>query len=348
MSKKHKHEEHVNHERWLVSYADFITLLFAFFVVLFSSSQVDRSKTNKMALAMEAAFEEFSIFKEGGGELDVLNMNRTPEANDDGSGKRSSYDPTHFFKSADEINTGDATAGTGQGYGFDETGKPIDEGMAFSRATRDLMTLLDRLKLQSAVSVTKDEDGITISMNESGVFDSGSKDLSKKSEEVLRGIGAILTRLPHNEVRVEGNTDNQSNWSNTNWDLSAARATSVVKWFLGNFKLDPARFAAVGYGEYHPVADNATEEGRKKNRRVDIVIVSLKDKLKKPESLTEASAGENPTSGTRFRNPYLLNDEVKVAKPLAVVDSSSEPAPEVPVPSEPPPAPPTAPEPSHH
>ncbi|QQR81086.1 MAG: hypothetical protein IPJ69_02805 [Deltaproteobacteria bacterium] len=183
MSKKHKHEEHVNHERWLVSYADFITLLFAFFVVLFSSSQVDRSKTNKMALAMEAAFEEFSIFKEGGGELDVLNMNKMPSSDDSGSGKRNSYDPQHFFRSADEINTGEGSSGVGQGYGFDESGKPIDEGMAFSRVTRDLMTLLDRLKLQSAISVSSDEDGITISMNESGVFDSGSRDLSKNQKK---------------------------------------------------------------------------------------------------------------------------------------------------------------------
>ena len=287
MSKKHKHEEHVNHERWLVSYADFITLLFAFFVVLFSSSQVDRSKTNKMALAMEAAFEEFSIFKEGGGELDILGKNVKAPGDGDESGKRASYDPNHFFKSADEISMSDASSGIGQGYGFDETGKPIDEGMAFSRVTKDLMTLLDRLKIQSAVSVSKDEDGITISMNESGMFESGSRELSKKSEDVLRGIGSIMMRLPRNDIRIEGHTDNRSNWSNTNWDLSADRATSVVKWFLGNFHLDPARFAAVGFGEYHPIADNDTEDGRRRNRRVDIVIVSLKDKLAKLKKQAE-------------------------------------------------------------
>lgn len=320
MSKKHKHEEHVNHERWLVSYADFITLLFAFFVVLFSSSQVDRSKTNKMALAMEAAFEEFSIFKEGGGELDILGKNTKAPGDGDESGKRASFDPTHFFKTADEISLGDASSGIGQGYGFDETGKPVDEGMAFSRVTKDLMTLLDRLKLQSAVSVSKDETGITISMNESGMFDSGSRELSKKSEDVLRGIGSILMRLPHNDIRVEGHTDNRSNWSHTNWDLSVDRSTSVVKWFLSHFNLAPVRFAAVGYGEYHPVADNDTEEGRRKNRRVDIVIVSLKDKLAKLKKQAE-------------EKPPLLpevthSEEVKVISQSAPPVSESGTAPD--------------------
>src|SRR5262245_38224573 len=79
MAKKHKkHAEHANHERWLVSYADFITLLFAFFVVMFASSQVDRSKTNKMALAVEAAFSTFSLFKEGGGTKKVLVSSEAP------------------------------------------------------------------------------------------------------------------------------------------------------------------------------------------------------------------------------------------------------------------------------
>ena len=137
------------------------------------------------------------------------------------------------------------------------------------------MELIDHRKLKGAVLVSQDGRGIVISVREAGLFESGVESMTLTSWSILEGIGQILMSLP-NQVRVEGHSDNQNVQGKfpSNWELSAARATSVLRWFIDRYHLDPQRFSAVGYGEFRPIAGNDTPEGRLRNRRVDIVILS--------------------------------------------------------------------------
>lgn len=284
MAKKHKkHEEHANHERWLVSYADFITLLFAFFVVMFSASQVDRSKTNKLALAVEAAFSTFSIFKDSGGQLNIMASPSKVSSTSSSATSSKTYvaseegDPI-FMPPAiynDEEKVVDSTKGDGSLS--EHTGVPTSEEEALGRTQRNLIEMIDKKKLQGAVVVGTDERGIVISLREAGIFDSGAEKMTPISYEILEGVGRILARLP-NQVRIEGHSDNQKVAGNfpSNWELSAARASNVLRWLIDRYELEPARFSAVGYGEYRPSVSNETPEGRMRNRRVDIIILSEK------------------------------------------------------------------------
>jgi chemotaxis protein MotB len=298
MGKKHKkHEEHANHERWLVSYADFITLLFAFFVVMFSSSQVDRSKTKKIALAVEAAFSEFSIFKSGGGQVNLMDdpyqVNDAAQSNSKKIG--SAQGQEIFMPSQVQAPEDQLLKSLGGNPALDEnTGVSTSEEEALARAQKDLLEMIDRKKLKGAVVVSRDDRGILISIREAGFFDSGAETLTPVSWDILIEIGKVLARLP-NQVRVEGHTDNQAFKSSiypSNWELSSARASAILRWFVENFTLNPQRFSAVGYGEFRPLADNRTQEGRFRNRRVDVVILS-EESAKKEAPILSPESGKN-------------------------------------------------------
>ncbi len=306
MSKKKKHEEHANHERWLVSYADFITLLFAFFVVLFSSSQVDRSKTNKMALAIEAAFSRFSIFSKGGGNLSLISTDGTP--NTTMSTVIPGAEGTPIFMPpavlGDDMGIivpelGDPSLNQGAGV-------PTSEEEALRRARQDIFSLLNSKKVAASVAeVNPTMQGLVITLSDDVLFSSGSDHLTPASTEVLKEIGEIIRHMP-NQVRVNGHTDNKRGKGafGSNWELSGARATQLVKWFISNFNMDPSRFAAVGYGEFRPLASNDTEDGRRQNRRVEIVLLTSKAAEaeegrrtpQKAEADTVAPATENHSS----------------------------------------------------
>ncbi len=299
MGKKHKkHEEHANHERWLVSYADFITLLFAFFVVMFSSSQVDRSKTKKIALAVEAAFSEFSIFKSGGGQMNLLEdpYKVTDSAQNNAQKTITSQGQEIFMPSQVHSPTDELLSKVGGDPALNENvGVSTSEEEALGRAQRDLLDMINRKKLTGSVLVSRDTRGVLISIREAGFFDSGAETLTPISWDVLIEIGKVLSRLP-NQVRVEGHTDNQvlkSSVYPSNWELSAARASAILRWFVENFTLNPQRFSAVGYGEFRPVSDNRTSEGRFRNRRVDVVILSEESAKKEAPILIPESAASH-------------------------------------------------------
>ena len=282
MSKKHKkHEEHANHERWLVSYADFITLLFAFFVVMFSSSQVDQSKTNKLALAVEAAFSTFSIFKDAGGQM---NLTTSPSATGTPSQSTSSqvateagdpiFLPPKIYESDDRMSL----ANNGDPDLSENSGIPTPESEALGRVEKSLISLISERKLANNVAVNLDKRGVVISIREAGFFESGAENMTPISWDILEGVGKIISSVP-NQIRVEGHTDTQAvnhNLFPSNWELSSARASSVLRWLVEKHKMNPERFSVVGYGEFRPIASNLTPEGRLRNRRVDIVILSNK------------------------------------------------------------------------
>jgi len=244
MARKRKHAEHVNHERWLVSYADFITLLFAFFVVMFAASNSDQKKAGQVAQAVQQAFSELAIFEPSGRQVPLF--------------KESAATSTVAFQEAQIM----------------DRAAPKKADMEAVKA--QLQEML-REELQSnLVRINQDARGVTVSLAEAGFFDSGSASVKAAGLSVLQRIAEKLQQTDQH-VRVEGHTDTtpiRTAQFPSNWELSTARATNVLQYLINNAKVPPERLSAVGYGQYRPSAANDTVEGRAANRRVDLVIIS--------------------------------------------------------------------------
>lgn len=249
---KKKHAEHVNHERWLVSYADLLTLLFAFFVVLFASSVSDKKKTAAMAAAMQSAFSESGAFDA---------HSKTPPLEPGAGNSQGAPSPLMMPLPTSADN------GSGNGMNAPDASPKAVEAAVQKAVTGDA--------LQGSASVHADAEGTTISLSDAGLFASGSADLSPAALPLLRKIAATL---PDRELRVEGHTDNlpiHSDRFRSNFELSTARAAAVAEALMQASRIAPSRFALAGYGEFRPAASNATADGRAKNRRVDIVVTGL-------------------------------------------------------------------------
>jgi len=259
MSRKKKVAEHANHERWLVSYADFITLLFAFFVVLFSSSQVDKRKVGKIAVAIQDAFQQMGIFQAANSRVPMVTADPLPTEN------------------IQLIEDGRGMAGRGH------MAAPFEKLMGSPAPQKDMGALQKQLAVALRPQLERHEavlnanrDGLVISLREIGFFDSGSAELRPASIGAVQRIAQALLAQP-NDVRIEGHTDNvpiHNSHFNSNWELSTARATEMVRVFVTEYSFPPTRLSAAGYAEYHPVASNGAAEGRAQNRRVDIVVLS--------------------------------------------------------------------------
>jgi len=247
MSKK-KLPEHVNHERWLVSYADFITLLFAFFVVLFASGQNDRRKTVKLALAMQSAFQYNGIFDQHA---------KTP-ALSEAAATAPAATPSPFALPLPSAMNAEKQA-------EEKTRHQLDQLIHHQVALHQIGA--------TSISLHDADAGLVISLREAGFFNSGSAEIRPEALEVLKSIAEIL---PHSPLRVEGHTDNvpiHTGQFATNWELSTARAADVTRLLIAQNAVEPSEISATGYAEFHPIADNATEAGRQKNRRVDIILL---------------------------------------------------------------------------
>jgi chemotaxis protein MotB len=262
MRRKKRHEEHENHERWLVSYADFITLLFAFFVVMYAISSVNEGKYRVLSTTLVDAFQQD---REGGAELiPIGEQARSPLP--------ASEDP--FAASMAPATSIEAPAPIEEPAaeelpGIEEDAFPLEPIAADIRSS--LAPFID----QGLVEVTQNKYWVEVEIKSKMLFPSGSARLAPGALKALHGIAAILRPLP-NVVNVEGHTDNLPIKTITfpsNWELSAARAASVVHLFT-RIGINPERLAAIGYGEYRPIADNATDTGRQKNRRVSLVIMA--------------------------------------------------------------------------
>ena len=239
--RRKKHAEHVNHERWLVSYADFITLLFAFFVVMFAASNADHQKAGKIAKAVESALNELAVFESG---------SKTLTLNDSGAAVAPIFPDGRVM----------------------EVPKPDVLKTVKSQLQQDLKEEIEK----NLVDIDEDARGVTVSLAEAGFFDSGSATVKEASLPVLLRIADQVRDIPQN-LRVEGHTDNtpiHTAMFPSNWELSTARATNVLQDLI-SAHIPPQRLSAVGYGEYHPIAPNSTPDGRSRNRRVDLVIIGV-------------------------------------------------------------------------
>ena len=262
MIKRRKRAEHVNHERWLVSYADFITLLFALFVVMFAASNSDEKKAGKIAKAVQVAFKEMGVFNPAGKAVPLYDDGGLP------SDEKSVIGNTHsVFDTSQFVDPGKRATATQR---------------TLKQVKTELEALLKDEISNNNVRLTEDSRGLIVSMAEAGFFDTGSAVMHTQSMDVIDRIASTLRPLDYS-LRVEGHTDNtpiHTAQFPSNWELSTARATFLLQYLISNEDIPPQRLSAVGYGEYRPVSSNMTAEGRAANRRVDLVILgSVAEKL---------------------------------------------------------------------
>lgn len=269
MARKKKHEEHENHERWLVSYADFITLLFAFFVVMYSMSSVNEGKYRVLSDSMVAAFTQTTRSLTP---IQVGEIARSPI---------STIQPIREVPEAINISTPVVQLRNFPDVIVDPDYQQPEPGASAS-VTRQINEIaggieqgFEELIAEDQVSIRKSPFWLEVVFNSNILFASASADLSAGAATELEKLGALLLTYP-NQISVEGFTDNVPIVSPvfpSNWELSSARAAAVVRLFE-DYGISPDRLTSVGFGENRPVSDNSTESGRADNRRVVIVIMA--------------------------------------------------------------------------
>jgi len=281
MIRRREEEHHTKsgHERWLVSYADFITLLFGFFVVMYSVSQVSEQKYRVLSETLSTVFE--------GNTPQPVQMETTDDGNPlDQQGRISGLSP--------EINLVDTEV-----------------------LARDLEDALIHLVQPGQVRISATEDWVQIDLNANLLFDSASADPKPEAKTLFAEIAAKLAPFD-NEIEVSGHTDDRpirTSRFQSNWELSSARASSVVR-LLADDGVDPKQLSAVGYGEYRPVADNSTEQGRAANRRVVLMVAR--------------HAVERPTVPLNEMSPSTAEPPLPTTAPALPTAPQTETSPEAP------------------
>ncbi len=231
-------KKEIKTDGWLATYADTVTLLLTFFVLLYSLSSIDSQKFQQIAVAMQSAFS-------GKADRSILEFNSS---------------------------SGDVPI----------VGKPqltVEDAQQNENLEilEDVLTYIKENDLEKDVQIYEDEKGLNIQMKDSVLFDTGKAELRSDSKNVLDKVSDLIGKVD-NKIIIEGHTDNvpiNTPAMPNNWHLSSARALSVLDYFLDSKKiLNPQRFSAQGCGEYRPIAKNDTDEGRAKNRRVNIIVVT--------------------------------------------------------------------------
>jgi len=246
MSRKKKHhaEHHEEHadESWLVPYADILTLLLALFIVLFASADANKTKFTAMAQSLSAAFSGSpSVFDNNTTITPELSASKPDKSKDEASKEQAQLQETVQLL---------------------QVKKEIDKYINTNNLTGDLSTALT-------------EDGLMIRIKDSALFPSGSADLRPESQRFGEEIAKMIASLPQ-KIVISGHTDNipiHTREFPSNWELSSRRAVNFMKYLLAQENLKPERFSAIGYGEYRSMAGNDTEDGRAKNRRVEVLIM---------------------------------------------------------------------------
>lgn len=269
------YETKTGHERWLVSYSDFITLLFGFFVVMYSVSHVNENKYRTLSETLSSAFE---------GKVAVDKDDQRLEQNypQDNKGSISGLSPS--------VNL-------------------IDTDILVRELEQSLLHLVD----QNQVRLQASEEWVEIDVDANLLFQSGSADASLEAQEIFKKVGQLLAPYD-NAIEVAGHTDDQpiaSAQFKSNWELSTARASSIVR-LLATNGVAPMRMAAVGYGEFRPIADNNSETGRAQNRRVALIVartpverqIVAADQWQ--EGKSKAQAGESTSTDLSSPEQLLL------------------------------------------
>ena len=262
MARRRSHDdEHENHERWLVSYADFITLLFAFFVVMYAISSVNEGKYRVLSDSLTSAFRSVE------------------------SARPVAQSAASNLITPIQINPR-------RNSRTQELAQREKRERARSLAAK-AMSALEPLVRQGQVQVSEGARGITIEISSGMLFASGDSALSVEAEQVLRAMAAVLVQGEF-PITVEGHSDNTPIANSrfpSNWELSAVRAASVAR-LLSESGVSAGQLSAIGYGEQRPIESNFTPEGRARNRRVAVLIESMA-----PEARSESALAPVPAPG---------------------------------------------------
>ncbi|WP_321283738.1 flagellar motor protein MotB [Exiguobacterium profundum] len=239
--KKHDHEEHIP-EGWLIPYADLLTLLLALFIVLFASSNIDQTKLEKMSQSFNQVFSGgVSVFQAS--TASNSDISRTDKTNTTANPR------TYELAQLDELK-------------------------------EDVNKYIKKNGLESQIKATINSSGLVLTIQDRALFNLGEATLDADARNVAQNISQILEKAGKREIVVSGHTDNipiNTARFPSNWELSSARATAFMRGLLANDSLNPAQFTLASYGEFKPIATNDTEEGRSKNRRVEVLIKPLVD-----------------------------------------------------------------------
>lgn len=242
LRRKKKIEEHENHERWLVSYADFITLLFAFFVVMYSISSVNVGKYRVMSDSIGSAFTGGNLVKAVNGKID---------------------DSSVIKNLPDQSRQAELL---------------MRERRALAKIAASLQRVLDPLVKSGKVKVTNSSLGVSVEINSSVLFSAGAAQLSAESTHIVEALALVL-RGESNLIQIEGHTDSvpiATELFASNWELSAGRASAVARVLSGRGVLE-SRMTVVGHGANKPVVPNDTADGRMRNRRVIVMILPKRE-----------------------------------------------------------------------
>jgi chemotaxis protein MotB len=261
VTRRRKPEAHANHERWLVSYADFITLLFAFFVVMFASAQADHGNAARVSESVRKALEE--------GQVKAVVAAILGGAKDDkGKGNAMMKGPGGAQHAPKEATPP----------------PPPNLAVSFSALQTALQTEIEKGQLKIALQPR----GLVISLREATYFASGGDRVAPATYPSIEKIARAIQVLP-NLVRLEGHTDSRpihNSRFRSNWELSAARSIAMLELLTSRYAISPARIAVAGYADTVPVESNDSEEGRAHNRRVDVVILSESGARPEPQPVS--------------------------------------------------------------
>lgn len=293
-SRRERHRTRSTHprganDRWLVSYADFITLLFAFFTTMYAASSVDARKLETMVEAMQQAFDT-EVMEPGRAAIprDVVAdvgadapARGTPVATMMATDAMPEQPPVPIDAARYEMapipapTSGRVAAGAVVAVQTEDPGDRVPSDRTLSHVLATLSEQLATEIVRGAVTLEMDRRGLVVSIRESGTFEVGSADLSTAAQRLMSRLAMPLVGIP-NPIRIEGHTDNvpiHTARYGSNWDLSTTRAVNVVAFLVQDIGLEPARLSAAGYSEFHPRFPNDSAVNRARNRRVDMIIL---------------------------------------------------------------------------
>src|SRR5208283_482015 len=257
MKRPRRWSDHISHDRWLVSYADFVTLLFAFFVVLYANSTTNQRQVQRIAASFRAALGDRHAQETL---LKLFGAGVTP--------------PPMSASVADPLTPRDSP----------ETTARNANGVDLLPSMVQLNKSLEKEIKEGRLEIRLERRGMIISLRESSFFPSGDNTILPNARPTLERIASNLAPLP-NPIRLEGHTDAvpiHNARFRSNWELSAARSIALMEMFTGDFALPRERMSIAGFADTAPVASNETPEGRAKNRRVDIVVLTVEGALGEP------------------------------------------------------------------
>lgn len=270
MARKKHAGPHENHERWLLTYADMITLLVAFFIMLYAMSIMDVTKFHQLAISVRSGFGGVrpsapSILVGQGDDSRMVSL--TPSPSPDAPDQN-----TIVPNLRKEAGLGGAAVNQSKG----ENPQPSAEDVALAKALMEIRGAIEKDHLQGELGVHADERGIVITvLTDRFLFDKGQADLRPQFLWILDLVAKEIKTVP-NAVRIEGHTDDlpiHTARFPSNWELSTTRATNVLRYFIDHDGIPPNRLSAAGYADTRPIMPNDNEADRARNRRVDIVIL---------------------------------------------------------------------------